>query len=78
MAKSDSDCVICGNCWWEGCDNPADHEDDVELKRRRLPVYSGVVDLCDGHHKHAMLTGRMNLKWAAIEQAIARQKERSG
>ena len=70
---TDDDCVICGCCWWSGCDNDADYEDDVDLKRHSLPVYSGKVDLCAGHHRYAAMTGHMNLKWAAVEQALARQ-----
>lgn len=70
---TDAECHICGNCWWQDCDNPADYEVDVELKRHGLHLYSGKVDLCQGHAEFATRGQMMNLRWASIEQALARQ-----
>jgi hypothetical protein len=72
---TDDDCLVCGLCYWEKCDNDADYTDDVVLKRGNPPliVFDGKVDLCAGHHAYAERTGHMNLKWAALEQAIAKQ-----
>lgn len=73
---TDDPCHICGTCWWTDCDNDADETVHVELKQVRngLPVFDGGVDLCAGHARWAeSQNGRMNLKWEAIHQAIARQ-----
>lgn len=70
-------CHVCGDCWWVSCDNPADYTKDVDLKRHGLPVYSGGVDLCAGHNELVDRTGRMNLKWEAVEQALAMKKVRA-
>jgi hypothetical protein len=73
---TDPDCHICGRCYWNGCDNDADYEVDVDLKRNGLPLYSGKVDLCAGHHRVGA-SGSMNLKWVAIEQALMRDGVRA-
>ena len=71
---ADDECFVCGKCWWEQCDNDADYEVDVELQQvsNRMTAYNGKVDLCGGHYHLASQTGRMNIKWEAIHQAIAR------
>lgn len=77
MINKTDGCHICGTCWWEGCDNDADFAMDVDLKRRGLPLYSGKIDLCAGHTRYVYENGgRLDLNWMAIEQALARQKER--
>ena len=67
------ECFICGTCWWTGCQNDADYTMDVELKRHGRLVYSGKVDLCAGHTRFAGGSGSLNIGWAALEQALARQ-----
>ncbi len=70
-----TDCHICGDCWWQDCDLPADYEMDVDLKRKGSLIYSGNVELCAGHKDFVHLNGgRMNLKPLAIEQANALKK----
>lgn len=69
-----SDCVICGQCWWAGCDLAADYELDVPIKRHGRLIYDGHIDLCAGHARYAVSSGgHLNLNWTALEQAIARQ-----
>lgn len=71
----DEDCRVCGLCWWTDCGNDADVTVHVELKQtsNNHPVYDGPVDLCAGHARWAETTnGRLNIDWAAIHQAIAR------
>jgi hypothetical protein len=71
------DCHICGTCWWVDCENDADYSMDVDLKRHGLPLFSGRIELCGGHARFARTRGgRLELNWLAIEQAIARQKDR--
>jgi len=71
--RSPDPCLICGNCWWTRCDQPADYEFDVHLKREGRTVFDGVVDLCTAHAKHAAKTGHVNIDWRALEQALARR-----
>jgi len=62
---------------WVHCRNDADYAMDVELKRGGLPLYSGPVDLCGGHARLAHKNGgHLDLKWEAVEQALALQKVR--
>lgn len=69
---SDTKCYICGDCYWVGCGNDADYQMDVDLKRNGLPLYSGKIELCDGHTKQVHANGgRLYLKWEAVEQALA-------
>ena len=71
----DKECAVCGRCWWVDCSNEADYQMDVDLKRRGLPLYSGAVELCGGHTRLVHESGgRMDLKWEAIEQALALEK----
>ncbi len=77
---ADEPCHICGDCWWQDCPNDADevmYGADLKLRKGQgFLVYSGDVELCVGHMRYAEATHRMNLNWKAIEQAIARQKDR--
>lgn len=72
---SDDKCYVCGDCWWVACPNDADYTKDVDLKRKGLPVFSGKVDLCSGHNDLVNRTGRMDLKWEAVQQALSLQKD---
>lgn len=70
----DDDCLICGNCWWVDCENPADYEFNVHLKRHGRTLFDGVVDLCSGHATYAAQTNHVSLDWKALEQALVRQQ----
>ena len=76
MALGDK-CYVCGDCWWQECQNDADYSHDVDLKRGGLPVFAGKVELCGGHSQLALRTGRMDIKWEAIEQALSVQAARA-
>lgn len=70
---ADDDCLICGDCWWNACGNPADYTiTDCELTYRGSHAYRGDVDLCTGHMAQAQILGRVNVDWRVLEQAIAK------
>jgi hypothetical protein len=69
---------VCGRCWWQSCENDADYTvktDGIRHKGRFVPV--GDVDLCGGHWWQFASEKRLNLKWEAIEQALALRAARS-
>lgn len=68
----EQDCHICGTCWWVDCPNDADYVmREVEVKRHKLPVYTGDIELCSGHAEVATRERRLDLNWLALEQALA-------
>lgn len=75
----DEPCHICGNCWWTGCNNPADYTINtpgIRHKGHFIPV--GDIDLCAGHARYAQRRhGRLDLDWKAVEQALAKHAAKS-
>ena len=71
--REDVGCLICGRCWWNGCDKDADYEFDVVLKRHGRVAFDGKVELCAGHAQHAAKTNHVNVNWDTLEQALAKQ-----
>lgn len=76
--KTESDpCFVCGLCYWAECPNSADFSHDVVLKRAGRTVFDGEVELCAGHTRFAQQSGHVNVRWEALEQALALQKGRA-
>lgn len=77
MPQSSERCFICGMCYWTDCKNDADYRHDVVLKRAGKTIFDGEVELCGGHTRFAQQSGHVNVRWEALEQALALQASRA-